>query len=76
MMIVLSRCRLDRAASRVYRLAMLDFTNSRLVSSCVAFTEMCERDSTLLRVDSQAAIRMARYTRDTTTKGGALCIVF
>ncbi|XP_064396222.1 spatacsin-like isoform X6 [Halichondria panicea] len=60
--------RLDRASSRVYRLAMLDFTNSRLISSCVAFMEMCERDSTHLRVDSQAALRMARYSSDSSGK--------
>ena len=55
-------CRIDRAVSRVYRLAMQDFTNTRLVSSCVAFLEMVDRDSRLLRVDTQAAVRIACHT--------------
>ena len=53
--------RIDRAVSRVYRLAMQDFTNPRLASSCAAFIEMVDRDSTLLRVDLQAALRIARH---------------
>ena len=53
--------RVDRAVSRVYRLALQDFNNSRLVSSCAAFIEMLDRDSRLLRVDVQAAVRIARY---------------
>ena len=54
--------RVDRAVSRVYRLALQDFTNSRLTSSCAAFMEMLERDSRLLRIDVQAALRITKYT--------------
>jgi spatacsin len=54
--------RIDRAVCRVYRLAMQDFANHRLVSSCAAFLEMVDRESRLLRVDIQAAVRMARYS--------------
>ena len=53
--------RIDRAVCKVYRLAMQDFTDTRLVSSCVAFLEMVDRDSRLLRVDVQAAGRIARH---------------
>lgn len=53
----------------VYRLALLDFTNSKLTSSCAAFIEMLDRDSTLLRVDTQAAQRIARYSREEDGKG-------
>ena len=35
--------------------------NSKLSSSCAAFIEMLDRDSTLLRVDTQAALHIARY---------------
>ena len=55
-------CRIDHVVSHVYRLALLDFTNSKLSSSCAAFIEMLDRDSTLLRVDLQAANRIARYS--------------
>ena len=55
-------CRVDHAVSRVYRLALHNFTNDRVVSSCAAFIEMLDRDSRLLRIDSQAAARIARYS--------------
>lgn len=53
--------RVDRAVTRVYRLALQGFTNPCLVSSCAAFIEMLDRDSCLLRIDVQAANRIARY---------------
>ena len=53
--------RIDRAVSHVYRLALHNFTHSKLTSSCAAFVEMVDRDSTVLRVDVQAALRIARH---------------
>lgn len=61
--------RIDHVVSHVYRLALLDFTNSKLTSSCAAFLEMLDRDSTLLRVDTQAALRIARYSGEEDGKG-------
>ena len=61
----LSPLRVDKAVSKVYRLAMSDFTNSCLVSSCVAFTEMLSRDSTHLRIDTQSAIRIFNHRMST-----------
>ena len=55
--------------SHVYRLALLDFTNSKLSSSCAAFIEMLDRDSTLLRVDTQAALRIVRYSGEEDGRG-------
>ena len=46
---------------------MSDFNNSCLVSSCVSFTEMLSRDSTSLRIDTQAAIRIFDYRTSTET---------
>ena len=53
--------RVDRAVTRVYQLAIADFTNSKLTASCAAFVEMLSRDSTLLRVDTQTASRLLLY---------------
>ena len=53
--------RIDRAVARVYRLAMQELGNTKLAASCAAFVEMLDRDSTLLRVDTQAALRIARH---------------
>ena len=44
---------------------MSDFTNSCLVSSCVAFTEMLSRESTHLRIDTQSAIRIFNHRMST-----------
>ncbi len=54
-------CRIDKAVARVYRLVLADFTNLKLVTSCVAFIEMLSRDSTHLRVDSLSASRICTY---------------
>ncbi|XP_019859323.1 PREDICTED: spatacsin-like [Amphimedon queenslandica] len=59
--------RIDKAVRKVYQLAMADFNNSCLVSSCVSFTEMLSRDSTTLRIDTQAAIRIFNYRTSTET---------
>ena len=59
--------RIDKAVRKVYELAMGDFNNSCLVSSCVSFTEMLSRDSTTLRIDTQAAIRIYNYRTSTET---------
>ena len=67
--VTLSNCRIDHVVSHVYRLALLDFTNSKLSSSCAAFIEMLDRDSTLLRVDTQAALRIARYSGEEDGRG-------
>ena len=56
--------RIDHVVSHVYRLALLDFTNS-----CAAFIEMLDRDSTLLRVDTQAALRIVRYSGEEDGRG-------
>ena len=61
--------RIDHVVSHVYRLALLDFTNSKLSSSCAAFIEMLDRDSTLLRVDTQAALRIVRYSGEEDGRG-------
>ena len=61
--------RIDHVVSHVYRLALLDFTNSKLSSSCAAFIEMLDRDSTLLRVDTQAALRVVRYSGEEDGRG-------
>ena len=55
--------------SHVYRLALLDFTNSKLSTLCAAFVEMLDRDSTLLRVDTQAALPIARYSGEEDGRG-------
>ena len=65
--------RIDRAVSHVYRLALQDFTNPHLTSSCAAFIEMVDRDSTLLRVDVQAALRIARHGQQQQGEGNAPC---
>lgn len=59
--IFLPSCRIDRLMLKVYRLAMRDFTNSRLGSSCAALMEMLGRDSTSFRIDLQCANRIAKY---------------
>ena len=61
--------RIDRAMARVYRLTMLDFTNSKLSSSSAAFIEMLDRDSTLLRVDTQVALRIAKHGSGERSRG-------
>ena len=53
--------RIDKAIAKVYRIAICDFSNSRLISSCVAFIEMLSRDSANLRLDTQAAMRICNY---------------
>ena len=54
---------------KVYRLAMRDFTSSRLGSSCAALMEMLGRDSTHLRIDLQCANRMVKYGDGRQQKG-------
>lgn len=61
--------RIDHAIARVYRLVMLNFTNSKLSSSSAAFIEMLDRDSALLRVDTQAALRIAKYGSGERSRG-------
>lgn len=61
--------RIDRAVSKVYSLALSDFTNSKLVASCVAFLEMLGRDSTSLRVDTQSAQRILSSLTNQESKG-------
>ena len=61
--------RIDKAVSHVYKLAMMDFTNLKLVSSCVAFLEMLSRDSTSLRIDTQAAKRIHAHLLSKESKG-------
>ena len=61
--------RIDRAVSKVYSLALSDFTNFKLVASCVAFLEMLGRDSTGLRVDSQSAQRILSSLTKQESKG-------
>ena len=53
-----SLIRVDRAVTRVYQLALTNFTDPKLIASCAAFIEMLSRDSTLLRVDTQTAARL------------------
>lgn len=60
---------------RVYRLALYDFSNSRLGSSCAALMEMLGRDSTPLRIDLQCANRIAKYSDEKQLKG-TYCLVF
>ena len=57
---------------KVYRLAMKDFTNSRLSSSCAALMEMLGRDSTSFRIDLQCANRIAKYGDGKQPKGELL----
>lgn len=61
--------RIDRLMLKVYRLALSDFTNSRLGSSCAALMEMLGRDSTLFRIDLQCANRIAKYGDGKQPKG-------
>lgn len=61
--------RINRLMSRVYRLAMGDFSNLRLGASCAALMEMLGRDSTSFRVDLQCANRIAKYTSGILDKG-------
>ena len=63
--------RIDHLIPHVYRLALLDFTNSRLGSSCAALMEMLGRDSTTLRIDLQCANRIAKYSEENKHKGKA-----
>ena len=48
---------------------MSDFTNAKLVASCVAFVEMLSRDSTPFRIDSLAANRIYEYLLNKDSNG-------
>ena len=61
--------RIDKAVAGVYRLVLSDFTNLKLVTSCVAFIEMLSRDSTHLRVDSLSASRIYTYLLNRDSNG-------
>ena len=56
--------RINQLMSRVYKIAMRDFSNLRLGASCAALMEMLGRDSTAFRVDLLCVNRIARYTSD------------
>jgi len=58
---------------KVYKLALSDFSNSRLGSSSAALLEMLGRDSTALRIDLQSANRIVKYADGPQWKGTVPC---
>lgn len=55
--------------SRVFQIALHDFSNSQLLASCAALMEMLGRDSTSFRIDLQCAQRIAKYNDMEKQKG-------
>ena len=54
-------CRINKGVSKAYKMAMNNFTNTSLTSSCIIFTELLSRDSITLRVHLSAAHRLLKY---------------
>lgn len=57
----ISLLRINRGVKKAYSLAMNDFTNTSLASSCIIFTELLSQDSTRLRVHLSTARRLLKY---------------
>ena len=54
-------------------LAMNDFTNISLTSSCIIFTELLSQDSTKLRVHLSTARRLLKYCDEFANDAESIC---
>ena len=66
-------CRINKGVSKAYKMAMTDFTNTSLTSSCIIFTELLSQDSTKLRVHLSTARRLLQHHNQFTDDSDSIC---
>ena len=66
-------CRISKGVSKAYKMAISDFTNTSLTSSCIIFTELLSQDSTKLRVHLATARRLLKHHTQFANDSDSIC---